>query len=530
MEELNVKKTKYFVIAIIILIILGVLLIVHFNNKEMVNGEDKGKSDTTTTKTTEKVTTTKRRVKVEEVSDEVIEETVYKSVIDEENKLVYNYKLTDEITESDKLISKKLEISDAFKEQNVIGLYDISLYDVNNAKKTVINSLITIKIPLIDELKGYDEYKVVYINDNNKITDETFEVKVDGEYIEFNTTHLSVFGIIATKKEVVEEKVVDLTNVKVDVKINDVVLEDTTNILLDSDDKMDLVVGNIDENIDYEVYYGLKALNAEEFEYKLYEDKIELEKSNKYRLFVKISSGENFKTFEIGNIGLYDEVYVYDQNEELTKNVVIGSFEDKPEYEFDSVLDNKNIVIDFVEKVEEQDNNEITTNENDNTNNINNETINTSATISVNGNIYLVEKTDISELQMTGYLFIDTNENILFGKTDTNQLSTSSLYSIIIRSKEFTLNGDKYTYEYDLNGNLVIKKVVVLEDNTETKTEVKVEDFDSIFNGMHINQENKENLVFDKNNVVPTPGEGINESTTEPIENPSNESINSSNC
>ena len=84
MEELNEKKTKYFVIAIIILIILGVLLIVHFNNKQMVKGEE-DKSDTPTT--TEKITTTtKKRVKVEEVKEDV-SEVVYKSVIDETNKL-----------------------------------------------------------------------------------------------------------------------------------------------------------------------------------------------------------------------------------------------------------------------------------------------------------------------------------------------------------------------------------------------------------------------------------------------------------
>ena len=334
-----------------------------------------------------------------------------------------------------------------------------------------------------------------------------------------------MFGIIATKKEVVEEQIVDLSNVTVGVKVNDDVLEDASNILLDSDDKIELIVNDIDKTLDYKVYYGLKELNNEEFEYKLYNGNIVLENYINYRLFVKVSYGENSKSFELGNIGLYDEVYVYDQNEELTENVVIGSFEDKPEYEFDSIEDNKNIVIDYVEKVEdEQDNNEITTNENDNINNINNETISNNVTINVNGNIYLVEKTDVSELEMTGYLFIDTDENILFGKTDTNQLLTSSLYSIIIRSKEFTLNGDKYTYEYDLNGNLIIKKVIIAEDNTETQTEVQIEDFDSIFNGMHINQENKDNLVFDKINITTTPGEGTNEQILEPTQKSSYES------
>ena len=66
-------------------------------------------------------------------------------------------------------------------------------------KKSVSNSLINIKIPIKDELIGYDEYKVVYIDESNKITDEKYDVKVIDNYIEFNTNHLSVFCIIGIK-------------------------------------------------------------------------------------------------------------------------------------------------------------------------------------------------------------------------------------------------------------------------------------------------------------------------------------------
>jgi len=460
MEELNEKKTKYFVIAIIILIILGVLLIVHFNNKEVVKGE----KDSDATTTTEKViTTTKKRVNVE--VEEPVKE-VYKSVVDEENKLVYDYKLTDEILETDKIISKKVDLTDALKENNVIGLYDISLYDSNLVKKSVSNSLITIKIPLTDELKGYDEYKIIYINDKNEITDEKFDVKVTTDYIEFNTTHLSLFGIVGIKKEIV----VDLTKATVDVKVNNEVVSEVTNILLDKDDKVELVINNIDDEAEYEVYYGLMATGSEEFEYQKYDGALKLEDAINYKLFVKVSHVENSKTFEIGNIGLYDEIFKYDMNEKIEEPVVIGKIESENEtlYDYLDKDKNMNIVIDNITKETEvevpvtgdtvEGGTDVSVGEEDSK-----EITNNSATISVNGNIYLVEKTDISKLQMTGHLYIDTAEDIVFAENE-EKLELSNLYSLTIRSKEFMLNGNKYSYEYTPDGGLVI---YLLSEKTE---------------------------------------------------------------
>lgn len=495
MEELNEKKTKYFVIAIIILIILGVLLIVHFNNKQMVKGEDdKGDTPTTTEKIT---TTTKKRVTVEEVKEEV----VYKSVIDKDNKLVYNYKLTDEITETDVIISKKLEISETLKEKDIIGLFDISLYDANLVKKNVSNSLITIKIPLTEELKAYENYKVVYINDKNEITDEKFEVKVDSDYLEFNTTHLSVFGIIGTKK-VVEEEIVDLSKVTVDVKVNDEVVEDVNNILLEKEDKVELVINNINE--DCNVYYGLRATGEDDFTYEKYDGTIELEDGINYKLFVKVSNEEKYEVFELSNIGLYDKVYEYDKETELEENIIVGEIESEDETPYDYKDKDKNldIVIDNiteeVEVTETVNNQEVTDN---------------SATITVNGNIYLVEKTDISELNMTGYLYIDTSEDIVFAQNIEEKIILDNLYSLTIRSKEFSLNGKKYSYEYTPDGDLVIYDLnetieiedeqeevetivgenTVEEETTENK-EISLEKFNELFAGNY-------EVVFDGKNT-----------------------------
>ena len=60
-----------------------------------------------------------------------------------------------------------------------------------------------IKILLEEDLRGYKNYQVVYIKDG-KIVEE-MPTKIEGNYIVFETTHLSEYGIIANNNEKVEE-------------------------------------------------------------------------------------------------------------------------------------------------------------------------------------------------------------------------------------------------------------------------------------------------------------------------------------
>lgn len=57
-----------------------------------------------------------------------------------------------------------------------------------------------IKFQIPDSLGGYDTYKVVYVG-RGKIK-EQYDATVKDGYITFETTHLSEYGIIATKKPV----------------------------------------------------------------------------------------------------------------------------------------------------------------------------------------------------------------------------------------------------------------------------------------------------------------------------------------
>ena len=55
-----------------------------------------------------------------------------------------------------------------------------------------------IKIALPENLKGYKEYKIVYIT-NDEIK-ETIPATIEDGYIVFETSHLSQYGVVASEK------------------------------------------------------------------------------------------------------------------------------------------------------------------------------------------------------------------------------------------------------------------------------------------------------------------------------------------
>ena len=515
--ELDESKTKYFVIAIILLIIIGVVLVIHFNNKSLVSGEEEKQETTTIIKDDdiieeyeykndeEKVIKINKNTNTdkEEVSVETVENIIYKSTVDKDTNMVFNYKLTDEITDSDKIVSTKLSIVDSLKNSNVVSLYDISLYNSNDVKKSVNNSLITISIPLGD-LVGYDTYKVVYIDDNNVITDEVIDSKVEEGYIKFDVKHLSIYGIIATKTVIEDKKEkINLDNITINLKINDKIIENYSNMYISTSDKVSVVVNGLE--VDYKLYYLLQNEEGTNSYVEFKEDLFSnIETLSKYKLSIKIDVDGEIKVFEIGTVNVFDIVFVYDKDEELKEDIVVGTIVDENGVESTYVdkETNKDIVIDSVEEeLEENVENNVEIKENkvieaadENIDNSKNEELEKNlddmATVKLNGNIYLVEKTDISKLEMTGHLIIDTSEDITFAY-ENDKLLTSNIYTITIKSKEFSLNGTKYTYEF-VNGDIVIKKL-------EEEQEVVIEDFSNIFNDYQINNKvENEELILEK--------------------------------
>ena len=67
-----------------------------------------------------------------------------------------------------------------------------------------------IRIALPEDLKGFGKYEVVYIS-NDEIK-ETIPATVEDGYIGFETSHLSQYGIVATKVEEKTEQTKNETN------------------------------------------------------------------------------------------------------------------------------------------------------------------------------------------------------------------------------------------------------------------------------------------------------------------------------
>ena len=121
---------------------------------------------------------------------------------------------------SDKKVNKKYELKEedltdqdvALKvseniEKDLVSFYDVTVY---NGKKEVSmkNGKYTIKIKLDSDIDKYENYQIIYVNDNGEI-EEYIDGVLEGDYIVFETSHLSQYGVIANPvPEVVEELVV----------------------------------------------------------------------------------------------------------------------------------------------------------------------------------------------------------------------------------------------------------------------------------------------------------------------------------
>ena len=108
---------------------------------------------------------------------------------------------------SDKEVNKKYELKEenltenevANKvsesiEKDIVSLYDVTVY---NGKKQVSmkNGQYTLKID--DNIDKYENYQIIYVNDDGEI-EEYIDGHIEGEYIVFNTSHLSQYGVIAS--------------------------------------------------------------------------------------------------------------------------------------------------------------------------------------------------------------------------------------------------------------------------------------------------------------------------------------------
>lgn len=86
-------------------------------------------------------------------------------------------------------------------EKDLVSLYDVTVYN-GNKQVSMNNGQYTIKIKLDGNVDKYENYQIIYVNDNGEI-EEYIDGIIEGDYIVFNTSHLSQYGVIASP--IVEE-------------------------------------------------------------------------------------------------------------------------------------------------------------------------------------------------------------------------------------------------------------------------------------------------------------------------------------
>ena len=75
----------------------------------------------------------------------------------------------------------------------LLSIYDISVRKDGKALEIKDNPM-TVKIPMTDQLKGYKYYQAVYLGDPL----ERFDAVVEGDFLVFETTHLSQYAILGS--------------------------------------------------------------------------------------------------------------------------------------------------------------------------------------------------------------------------------------------------------------------------------------------------------------------------------------------
>lgn len=86
----------------------------------------------------------------------------------------------------------------AVQNSKLVLLYNISVVNGSGDVVSMRNGEYTIRLKLSQEdLKNYDTFTAIFVDQDGEVK-ETFDTKIDGEYVEFTTTHLSDYGILGS--------------------------------------------------------------------------------------------------------------------------------------------------------------------------------------------------------------------------------------------------------------------------------------------------------------------------------------------
>ena len=129
----------------------------------------------------------KNPVETEETVKEIQSAGTIKAKIEFENEVNKDYKLSIE----------QIEVNKELTDKNVKFIADINVIDKDSRVVAINGIKMKIRIALPEDLTGYDHYEVIYIL--NGEVKETIPAKIEDGYIVFETSHLSQYGIVATK-------------------------------------------------------------------------------------------------------------------------------------------------------------------------------------------------------------------------------------------------------------------------------------------------------------------------------------------
>ena len=114
--------------------------------------------------------------------------------LDSDLKLEVTEKSKEEVTKGNEKVAEKYKEDKKVKDVKLISLYDINVTDGIQVVP-MEDGKFTIAIAIPEAEQKYDVYKVVYIDEDGKIS-QTIDAKLVEGKVVFTTTHLSTYGVI----------------------------------------------------------------------------------------------------------------------------------------------------------------------------------------------------------------------------------------------------------------------------------------------------------------------------------------------
>lgn len=90
------------------------------------------------------------------------------------------------------------KVSSLIEDNDLVSFYNVSIVD-GTGKSNIKKGNFTIKFKLNDDYDNYEDYQIIYVDDNGNIK-EYINSKIEDGYIVFDTSHLSYYGVIGKGK------------------------------------------------------------------------------------------------------------------------------------------------------------------------------------------------------------------------------------------------------------------------------------------------------------------------------------------